>query len=696
MKRLAQWLADNPTFDIDPKWAELVKERGNLPHDLKSRLVQAERKSNTGTGGLLANPQNAQTSVNQSSSLPTSLASSLQYPSLASAGLGALNPALISGLTGLSGFDPKSPNPFYPFLPNLGALAGMSGLSNINLTNSLFANLAGLGIPNLAGIDSSAINETATKSSSTSNKVNSKSRKPDSSSVSKTPTSSASNLPSSLPYFFPNPSLLYPSLGLGGLSPFSLQPGAGYESLAMLNGGLGVSSASQSMPTSSRHKNSSSGSRASTATASASTTTSSAAAGPNQKSSRSAQQYQFPQESHLLESLTRAGRLPDLTKKPTSKDVENLKNLMMSSLPSLAAFDPKKTRNDQEMKEAFDSLSKSELFARIPQSLDDRKLSISTADLVEKHSSKRHREPSPQVSDKRSSKKIKDSPISIPVPPSKKFMMESQNLQMDLPSKDRSPSYSSSSANEQPSLTITSTEEQSRKSMKESKLGALISQVAVVPAVEITVASTFPSKRGTPSPVPISVPASSLSPKHPSSPLQIPLVSAVSISEPSAQSPAPSPPPILVPDEPPKAATPAPEPVVLSTSILEGTSESLPIVEVEQASELESKVEIMINKPQDNSNEDQLSAPNKADTSTETLNKEEAVPEEETMPAKKRRPRSKKPVPILNDPELAVERKNLRSSASRSAAAAAARAARAAALQQQAEQENASAQEDEV
>lgn len=38
LKRLGQWLVENPMYDIDPKWADLVKERGNLSHDLQKRL----------------------------------------------------------------------------------------------------------------------------------------------------------------------------------------------------------------------------------------------------------------------------------------------------------------------------------------------------------------------------------------------------------------------------------------------------------------------------------------------------------------------------------------------------------------------------------------------------------------------------------------------------------------------------------
>merc|ERR1740128_502927 len=36
---LAQRLLDNPMFDVDPKWSDLVKEKGNLPGDLHRRVA---------------------------------------------------------------------------------------------------------------------------------------------------------------------------------------------------------------------------------------------------------------------------------------------------------------------------------------------------------------------------------------------------------------------------------------------------------------------------------------------------------------------------------------------------------------------------------------------------------------------------------------------------------------------------------
>lgn len=245
-------------FDVDPKWAELVKERGNLPHDLQKRLPGSDRSSvnkgkSPGRPPMMPSPTNQQ-SASQANLAATSMASSLNFPSL-----GNLNNSLLSGLS-LGNFDPKNNPLLMPFggLPNLGALSGLSNLSNLSnmsLTNSLFANLAGLGLPSLAGMEA-ALSATATSTADTNPAVSSVSSKNTSSSsisntgkprnkleapTSKTSVPSTSSASSALPtttpfpFFFPNPSLLYTPLGLGGLNPFSMQPGgvsSAYESLA--------------------------------------------------------------------------------------------------------------------------------------------------------------------------------------------------------------------------------------------------------------------------------------------------------------------------------------------------------------------------------------------------------------------------------------------------------------------------------
>lgn len=344
LRRLAQWLIENPAYDVDPKWAELVKERGNLPHELLKRLPGGGERKMKGPGRpqLLSSPPETPTST--ASGGFSSLASpSLLFdpknplfdpknplfdpktnpfldpknnplfdpknnPLLDPKNLSLLDPKN-SGLFDPKNsalFDPKS-NPFFdpknnplldaknnslfdpknsslfdpknnplfdpknpifdpknnplfdpknsplfdpkmllPFggLPNMGALGGMSHLSN---PMNLFANLASLGLPSLAGLDGSGASMASDQASPGSSATKGKQRKTqeDRHGSSKAPPVSAA---SQLPFYFPNPSLLYSPLGLGGLNPFSLPPSAlssAYDSIAqqcnLLNGGASTS-----------------------------------------------------------------------------------------------------------------------------------------------------------------------------------------------------------------------------------------------------------------------------------------------------------------------------------------------------------------------------------------------------------------------------------------------------------------------
>lgn len=405
----------------------MVKERGNLTHELQKRLPQTERKKGPGRPPL----QSGEGAFSQSLSgnqPSTSMAPNLSFPSLASAGLGGLNPSTLLSSLSMGNFDPKNNPLLMPFsgLPNIGALGNMGGLSNMSLTNSLFANLAGLGLPGLAGMDPSSMNDNShTTQNTQSNTKSSKSRKSESN-TKNTPSSSAnipSSLPGSLPFFFPNPSLLYTPLGLGGLNPFSLQPGAissAYDSLSLLNGSLNVSSPNTSQNSMSRHKTSSSrGGQHSNV----STVTSSSQRQPR----TSTHHLPSPQSStDLLENLTRAGRNlppPDLSKSRNSRDVDSLRSLMSNIPPfnmlaagALISGSESKKSREQEMREALENLSKAspELFARSLS--DDKKFSFPSMEMIEKTLKR----PADQnIGTERPSKRTKDmiSPITIPVPP---------------------------------------------------------------------------------------------------------------------------------------------------------------------------------------------------------------------------------------------------------------------------------------
>lgn len=409
LKRLGQWLQENPMYDVDPKWADLVKDRAALPppaHDIK-RLSTSSTSNTTKNKSRSSNPSPSPSIPTTSQSIPTSLASSLPFPSL-----GALPPSLLSGLSGLGNYDPKNNPLLLPFggMPNLGAL---SGLGNMNLSNNLFANLAGLGLPSLGGMDPQALADATQANSQAGQASKSKNRKTSDMSNKNIPTSTANSMASQLPFFFPNPSLLYTPLGLGGLNPFPLPPGSmpsAYESL--FNGGLPTTSTSSS--SSSRHKSSTSTSRSSTVTT------------PATSRSSHPSHSQFS-DSHLLESLTRASRgLPDMSSSRgasrSKADVESLRNLMSAIPPfagmgaDLTGLSSSKKSREQEMKDALDQFkSSAELFARIPQYSDEKGKPLTAADLVERHLKRPAMELPPLD---KPSKRIKDmSPISIPIPP---------------------------------------------------------------------------------------------------------------------------------------------------------------------------------------------------------------------------------------------------------------------------------------
>nr|CAI5864667.1 unnamed protein product [Callosobruchus analis] len=375
LKRLGQWLMENPMYDIDPKWAELVKERGNLSHDLQKRLSAQQGGAGPGGSGatsagggknkqggvpgrpsILSSPTGSASSVS-SGNLATSLPSSMSFPSLSTSSLAGLNSNLLTGLSaGLGQFDPKTNPLLMPFagLPNMGALGSMGGLGNLTNMN-LFANLAGLGLPGLGGMDPAALAsaaaaaESAAAAAAAAGKGSSKGGgqgggqgkqpKPQEAHASSKSGGGSGQGQSAaaamaagaaanpaFPFFFPNPSLLYTPLGLGGLNPFTLQPGmsAAYDSLAqqcgLLNGGLNPAASPNSSSTSSKMSKPSSSSRPPSASATTPTPTTSSSPQmkpPSRSSSRDAhlQQLLLPPDTQILESISKAASSLDITLK---------------------------------------------------------------------------------------------------------------------------------------------------------------------------------------------------------------------------------------------------------------------------------------------------------------------------------------------------------------------------------------------
>lgn len=600
LKRLGQWLQENPMYDVDPKWADLVKDRAALPppaHDIK-RLSTSSTSNTMKTKSRSSNPSPSPSIPTTSQSIPTSLASSLPFPSL-----GALPPSLLSGLSGLGNYDPKNNPLLLPFggMPNLGAL---SGLGNMNLSNNLFANLAGLGLPSLGGMDPQALADATQANSQAGQASKSKNRKTSDMSNKNIPTSTANSMASQLPFFFPNPSLLYTPLGLGGLNPFPLPPGSmpsAYESL--FNGGLPTTSTSSS--SSSRHKSSTSTSRSSTVTT------------PATSRSSHPSHSQFS-DSHLLESLTRAGRgLPDMSSSRgasrSKADVESLRNLMSAIPPfagmgaDLTGLSSSKKSREQEMKDALDQFkSSAELFARIPQYSDEKGKPLTAADLVERHLKRPAMELPPLD---KPSKRIKDmSPISIPIPPVphvNKMPPVSQPIEERLAPPPPSPTPQHTLNKEDNNKTARRSSTPQPSPTESASNNTLSNSNELLPSLELTKKPPEPP------------------PDEPEPPPVLP---------PVLEAPSPRPPP----------SSPTPPPPVLTQEDTHSTEEA-----------------IAQNTPSDS--------------------KQCADDKEDSGGNKKaRKPRSKKSTlpPIID--ETVVERKNLRSSAGRAAAAAAARQARAA------------------
>ncbi|XP_041674763.1 mucin-19 isoform X9 [Drosophila eugracilis] len=359
LKRLMQWLTENPNYEVDPKWLEqmqnpmsapspkptsidssygssAVKSHGGRPSSNSSNTsssshTQQQQQSSSTQSSAGGNPGSSKKSSRQQTAASAALdQAALQFGSLA-----GLNPSLLANLPGLGAFDPKNPlaafDPKNPLLsmsfggmPGMGNIPGLSNLNNMNL----FASLAGMGgLGNLAGMDTQSLaalmaaagptlggltgasggvgsgksqaqsgggSSAASSSSSASKKKQQQQQQQAQNEAaqlaaaisastggssggagSKNAAASASQLAAGFPFLFPNPSLLYPPMGLGGLNPYSLGTsglGSAYDQLAqqynLLNGA--TSSASNTSSTQSKsHQSQSKSSQARNATASA-------------------------------------------------------------------------------------------------------------------------------------------------------------------------------------------------------------------------------------------------------------------------------------------------------------------------------------------------------------------------------------------------------------------------------------------
>lgn len=481
-------------YDVDPKWAELIKERGSIPHEIQKRLTSTDRKTKSSARSQASQDAASSSSTTTSqANLVTSMASTLSFPSLASAGLGnlpapGLTPGLLSGLA-LGNFDPKNPlfdiknnplldpknnpfldpknhplfdpknlslldpknsalfdpkgNPFFdsknnplldpknsalfdtknnplfdpknplllPFggLPNMSALSGMGPLST---SMNFFANLASMGLPSLSGLDPNASgtstslpsDQASPGSSSGKGKTRKSALDMERHSSSKTPpvssssSSSSTSIPNSvaggLPFYFPNPSLLYSPLGLGGLNPFSLPPAAlssAYDNLAqqcgLLNGGLGGASTSG---TQSSRGNSSHRSQNATGNSKAgvSSSGSSSSSHRHHRSGRDSidrhnlQHLLMPHDAHFLESLGRVSSVEAALRNSEKRSKEGSDRKEGSERSEKRSRDGETVGKSSAADFSTSSRTEDRQSRRVNRADHDKKDSISTQNLL--------------------------------------------------------------------------------------------------------------------------------------------------------------------------------------------------------------------------------------------------------------------------------------------------------------------------
>lgn len=320
LKHLAQWIAENPMYDIDSKWTEGIKEHVKLPQD-----VRAQRHSPMQPGSNMTERKKGRPPT-----LDTSTANVLSTGSHLNQNVAGLNPALLASLSSLSafdpktlaatlsnltGFDPKLLNTFDPKLlsslssfdpknnPLLSSFGSMPNLLGNITGGNIFANLAGLGLPGFSSLD---MNSLAGAAATAGGDTKSKSRK----SADGGSTSSSKNANSQFPFVFPNPNMLYPQLGLSGLNPFGMHSGisSAYDALGLLSNNLAASSGASTMHSSSHGSGRASSTK--TTTPRSSTVVTSSSTSRQQKVSDRQQSSQLPQillppDPYLLESLSK-------------------------------------------------------------------------------------------------------------------------------------------------------------------------------------------------------------------------------------------------------------------------------------------------------------------------------------------------------------------------------------------------------
>lgn len=332
LKHLAQWIAENPMYDIDSKWTEGIKEHVKLPQDVRNQRHSPMQSTSSLTDRKKGRPPTLDSPTSNVLSSNPHLNQSMAglNPSLLASlsSLSAFDPkTLAATLSNLTGFDPKLLSSLSSFDPkNNPLLNSFNSMPNLlgNITGgNIFANLAGLGLPGFSSLDINALSGSSTSGDK------SKSRK--STETSSASTSKAAN--SQFPFVFPNPNMLYPQLGLSGLSPFGVHSGmsSAYDALGLLSSNLAASSSGSTLHASSH--NSRTGAKTTTPRSSTVVTNSSTSRQQkvtDRQQSSHLPQILLPQDPYLLETLSKQSLNYDAAlraeAKQRARDIDNSDN----------------------------------------------------------------------------------------------------------------------------------------------------------------------------------------------------------------------------------------------------------------------------------------------------------------------------------------------------------------------------------
>ncbi|XP_042238022.1 chromodomain-helicase-DNA-binding protein 7-like isoform X2 [Homarus americanus] len=142
LKYLAQWLMEHPNYDVDPQWADVIKERSSSAgflSELQKKLVGAEKKHMSSRASIISSVSNflhGSTSSSSTTTSPLSLASGSNTTTTSTSAAGGSTCAFLPSYHSSKGlpFDTKS------------------FLQGLDPKNHLTAALAGLD-PKLLGLD---------------------------------------------------------------------------------------------------------------------------------------------------------------------------------------------------------------------------------------------------------------------------------------------------------------------------------------------------------------------------------------------------------------------------------------------------------------------------------------------------------------------------------------------------------------